>query len=323
MFTRNSRSASSADDPTAGGTVIGLEIAALLFVGFLWGAQFGLNKIQLETIPPFTGVALRLSVAALFLWLIVAARRLALPRDPRVWRDLAIQGVLTSGGAGVMVMWGQQFIGSALAAILNSTTPIFATLITLVVTRHERIGPQKVLGLVVGLGGVILVVGLDALKGIDRGLIGQLIVMLSALGYGCAAVFGRRFGGLSPVIAAAGASTCSATIVTCGAFLFEDPLAIQPSARSMAALLGSAIFCGGIAVILYYRLIRTLGSIGASSLGYLKAAFGVLVGCFVLGEPLTVAILTGLAAVVIGVAAINEQVRLPRRWFARRIGEKA
>ena len=63
MFTRNSRSASSADDPTAGGTVIGLEIAALLFVGFLWGAQFGLNKIQLETIPPFTGVAANVTVA--------------------------------------------------------------------------------------------------------------------------------------------------------------------------------------------------------------------------------------------------------------------
>ena len=293
--------------------VIALEIAALLLVGFLWGAQFGLNKIQLETIPPFTGVALRLSVAALFLWAIVLARREPIPREPGRWRDLAIQGLLTSGGPGVMVMWGQQFIDSALAAILNSTTPIFATLITLAVTRHERIGARKVLGLAVGLGGVILVVGIDALQGIDKGLIGQLIVMGSAFGYGCAAVFGRRFGAISPVTAAAGATTFSALFLTAVSFTFENPLAIAPSPRSLIALVSSAILCGGIAAILYFRLIATLGSIGASSLGYLKAAFGVLVGCFVLGEPLTTSILVGLGAVIFGVAAINGQHRLPDR----------
>ena len=297
--------------------VVALEIALLLFVGFLWGAQFGLNKIQLETIPPFTGVAWRLIVAANFLWLIAIVRRETLPQSPRLWRDFAIQGMLTSGGAGLMVMWGQQFIDSALAAILNSTTPIFATLVTLLVTRHERIGVQKLLGLVVGLGGVILVVGMDALKGIDRGLVGQIIVVVSALGYGAAAVFGRRFGAYSPVTSAAGATTCSALAVTVMSFMFERPLDVVPSARSLAALVTSAIVCGGIAVILYYRLIRTLGSIGTSSLGYLKAAFGVLVGCFVLGEPFTAAIMIGLAAVMIGVAAINEQLATPwRKWTA-------
>ncbi|MFM9941008.1 MAG: DMT family transporter [Hyphomicrobiaceae bacterium] len=297
---------------------IALEIAALLFVGFLWGGQFGLNKIQLETIPPFTGVALRLTVAAIFLWLIVAIRRDGVPRDPRRWRDFAIQGLLTSGGPGVMVMWSQQYIDSALAAILNSTTPICATLLTLLLVRHERIGLQKVIGLLVGLGGVVLVVGIDALKGIDKSFIGQIVVMLSALGYGGAALFGRRFGGISPVTAAAGATTCSALLLTVVSFSLERPLEIAPSARSLLALVTSAILCGGIAVILYYRLISTLGSIGASSLGYLKAAFGVLIGCFILGEPLTIAIMVGLAAVMIGVAAINEQLSWPRRQVERR-----
>ena len=310
-------------EPHARASVLSLEIAALVFVGFLWGAQFGLNKIQLETIPPFTGVAWRLSIAALFLWIVVFFRGEIVPRAPRQWRDFAIQGLLTSGGAGVMVMWGQQYIDSALAAILNSTTPIFATLVTLVVTRHERIGPQKLFGLVVGLGGVVLVVGLDALKGIDRGFAGQIIVVMSALGYGAAAVFGRRFGGVPPVVAAAGATTCSAIAVTGMAFLFEQPLAIEPSVRSITALCTSAIVCGGIAGIIYYRLIRTLGSIGVSSLGYLKAAFGVLVGCLVLREPLTAAIVVGLVAVLVGVAAINEQLALPGRSRRTTTGKQA
>ena len=107
------------------------------------------------------------------------------------------------------------------------------------------------------------------------------------------------------------------------AFLFESPLAVEPSVRSLVALATSAIFCGGVAVIVYYRLIRTLGSIGASSLGYLKAAFGVLVGCLVLHEPFTTAIVVGLVAVLVGVAAINEQFALPRRFWRTTSGEKA
>ena len=76
-----------------------LEIAALLFVGFLWGAQFGFNKIQLETVPPFTGVACRLWIAALFLWIIVWLRGLTVPTSVLSWRDFTIQGLLTSGGS--------------------------------------------------------------------------------------------------------------------------------------------------------------------------------------------------------------------------------
>ena len=138
--------------------VLTLELAALLFVGFLWGAQFGFNKILLETIPPFTGVALRLIIAAAFLWAVVAIRRDPIPRGPRMWRDFSIQAILTAAGPGLMIVWSQQYIDSALAAILNSTTPIFAALITIFVTRHETVGVRKLIGIAVGLGGVITVI---------------------------------------------------------------------------------------------------------------------------------------------------------------------
>ena len=297
--------------------VIALEIAALLFVGFLWGAQFGFNKIQLESIPPFTGIAWRLTIAAVFLWVIAHARGLEVPREARRWREFAIQGMMTSGGPGLMVMWGQQYIASALAAILNSTTPIFATIVTRLVSRHEPISTQKILGLAVGLGGVVVVVGIDALKGVNEGLVGQLAVVLSALGYGAAAVYGRRFASVSPVVTAAAANSCSAVVIWLLALLLEQPLSTVPTQRSYLALVVSAVLCNGVAVIIYYRLIATLGSIGASSLGYLKAAFGVLVGCFMLAEPLTAAIIAGFGAVMFGVTAINEQLPPLRRGKAR------
>ncbi len=297
--------------------VLTLELAALLFVGFLWGAQFGFNKILLETIPPFTGVALRLIIAAAFLWAVVAIRRDPIPRGPRMRRDFSIQAILTAAGPGLMIVWSQQYIDSALAAILNSTTPIFAALITIFVTRHETVGVRKLIGIAVGLGGVITVIGVDALHGLDRGLIGQIVVLISALGYGIAAIFGRRFSTMSPVAAAAGTTTCAAIFMTICAFTIESPLTLEPSARSLAAAVATAILCNSIAVVLYYRLIRTLGPMSASSLGYLKAAFGVLIGCTVLGEPLTMSIVVGLAAVAVGVLAIADQSGSSRKVKAK------
>ena len=297
--------------------VLTLELAALLFVGFLWGAQFGFNKILLETIPPFTGVALRLIIAAAFLWAVVAIRRDPIPRGPRMWRDFSIQAILTAAGPGLMIVWSQQYIDSALAAIHNSTTPIFAALITIFVTRHETVGVRKLIGIAVGLGGVITVIGVDALHGLDRGLIGQIVVLISALGYGIAAIFGRRFSTMSPVAAAAGTTTCAAIFMTICAFTIESPLTLEPSARSLAAAVATAILCNSIAVVLYYRLIRTLGPMSASSLGYLKAAFGVLIGCTVLGEPLTMSIVVGLAAVAVGVLAIADQSGSSRKVKAK------
>jgi drug/metabolite transporter (DMT)-like permease len=90
------------------------------------------------------------------------------------------------------------------------------------------------------------------------------------------------------------------------AFIVERPLAVDPSARSMVATVAGAILCNAIGLTIYFRLIRTLGSLGTSTVSFLKAAFGVIIGCFLLGEPFTASIAIGLTAVLIGVAAVNE-----------------
>jgi drug/metabolite transporter (DMT)-like permease len=283
-----------------------VELLLLGVVGILWGAQFGFTKIQLETLPPVTGVAIRLAIAAVFMWAIVIAQGARVPAGLRTWRDFTIQGLLTSAGPGVLIAWGQQYVDSALAAILNSTSPIVVTIITLLYTRQESIGPKRILGLAIGLFGVITVIGFSALDGLGRDFAGQLVIMSATLGYATATLFGRRFTNISPVSAAAATITCSAALMTMLAFAVERPLAIDPSARSMIATAASGILCNGLGVTIYFRLIRTLGSLGTSTVSFLKAAFGVAIGCFLLGEPFTASIAIGLTAVLIGVAAVNE-----------------
>lgn len=283
-----------------------VELFLLAVVGFFWGAQFGFTKIQLETMPPVTGVAMRLAIAAVFMWAIVFAQGMRAPTGLRTWRDFTIQGLLSSAGPGVLIAWGQQYVDSALAAILNSTSPIVVTVITLLYTRQESVGPKRFVGLALGLGGVITVIGFGALDGLDRGFAGQIVIMLATLGYASATLFGRRFTAISPFAAAAATATCSAILMTILAFIVESPLAIDPSSRSIAATVASGMLCNGIGLMIYFRLIRTLGSLGTSTVSFLKAAFGVVIGCFLLGEPFTTSIAIGLTAVLIGVAAVNE-----------------
>ena len=283
-----------------------VELLLLGVVGLLWGAQFGFTKIQLETLPPVTAVAMRLGIASVFMWAIVAALGARVPTEARMWRDFTIQGLLTTAGPGLLITWGQQYVDSALAAILNSTSPIVVTIITLLYTRQERIGPKRLAGLAIGLCGVITVIGFSALEGLGRGLVGQIVIMSATFGYAAATLFGRRFMGISPVAAGAATITCSAVLMTMLAFVAERPLAIDPSSHSMIATAASGLLCNGLGLAIYFRLLRTLGSLGTSTVSFLKAAFGVAIGCFLLGEPFTASIAIGLTAVLIGVAAIND-----------------
>ena len=281
-----------------------LELLLLATVGFLWGAQFGFTKIQLETMPPVTSVAIRLMFGALFMWGIVLAHGATVPGGLTRWRDFAIQGLLTSAGPGVLIAWGQQYVDSALAAILHSTSPILVMLITLLYTRQESIGPalrrprdrprrrlddHRLRGA----------------QGIDRGFADQIVIMAATFGTLSATLFAaasqayRRSRQRPPPSPARRSVAILAMIV-------ERPLAVDPSARSLAATVVGGALCNGVGSIIYFRLIRTLGSLGTSTVSFLKAAFGVVIGCFVLGEPFTASIAIGLSAVLIGVAAVNE-----------------
>lgn len=112
----------------------------------LWGSSYLFIKIAIAEIPPFTLIAMRVSIAALFLIAVMFWRKERLPTDARTWRRLFVQAFLNSIAAWTVLAWGQQFIDSGLASVLNSTSPIFVFIITIAFTRHEPVGKFKLLG---------------------------------------------------------------------------------------------------------------------------------------------------------------------------------
>jgi drug/metabolite transporter (DMT)-like permease len=123
--------------------------------------------------------------------------------------------------------------------------------------------------------------------------------------YGVAAIYGKRFGHISATVTATGTMIWAAAVLVPAALIVDRPWTLQPGASAIAAAVALSIVCTGIALMLYFRLVRTIGSLGVASQAYLRAGIGVLLGIIVLGESITPSVALGLFAAILGVALIN------------------
>lgn len=286
------------------------ELPLLALLALLWGSSYLFIKVAVAEIPPVTLIALRVLGATIFLMIIMGVRSEKLPRDGRTWRMLLIQAVFNSIGAWTVLAWGQQYVESGLASVLNSTSPIFVFLITAFVTQHESTSGRKLVGAALGVLGVVMIVGVDVLRGLGDQVVGQIACLIGSALYAGAAIYGKRFGHISAVATATGTMIWASVILVPLALVLEQPWTLTPSVTTIAATGILSIACTGVALLLYFRLVRTLGSMGVASQSYLRAGIGVLLGIMFLGETFTLAVAFGLGAAVMGVALINWPSRL-------------
>jgi drug/metabolite transporter (DMT)-like permease len=288
---------------------IASELGLLLLLATLWGASYTFLKVAVETIPPVTLIAGRTLIAGLLLVAIMHGRGVKMPLDAANWRRFLFQACLNSVIPWVMVAWGAQALDAGVATILNSTAPIFTFFLTFAITRHEAVTSRKLIGVIAGMAGICLIVGVQALAGLGEQLIAQIACVLAAVCYAGAAIFGRNCGGLDPMAPAAGSLLCGAAILIPLGLVVDRPWTLAPSMHSLLALLAIAVFSTALAFVIYFRLIQTLGSVGATAQAYLRVPIGVAFGVAFLGEQLSSTVWIGLACVVVGVAAMTIPAR--------------
>jgi drug/metabolite transporter (DMT)-like permease len=284
-----------------------IDFALILLLGLLWGSPYALTKISLETIPPITMVAARVTLAAATLWLVVMVRGYRPPRESWLAGRFLVQGLISCVVPYTLIAIGQRSVESGLAAILNSTVPLFVCLIGVVWTRHEPTTSSRMLGVAVGFAGVVLIVGANALLGLGQHALGQIAIIVATISSAIGVIHGRRFDAVTPEFVAAGMLTSSAVVLLPLCFVLETPWQIEPSAASLVALLINAVVATAVGFVVYFRLIRTIGSMAAASVSYLKPAVGLLIGCLWFGEPFSAAMVLGLAAILLGVWIINRK----------------
>lgn len=233
-----------------------LDYALLLVLATLWGSSYLFARVAVQEIPPLTMVAARVLIAAMFLLALLALRAESLPRDWASWRLMLAQAFLGNIAAWVVLAWGQQFIDAGLASVLNSTSPLFVFLIALALGDREGKGWRRGLGAMIGLAGVVLVIGVEALDGLGREVAAQGAALLSAFFYGCAALYGRRLSHLTPSAAAAGAMVWASLVLVPLAVVADQPWRLSPSPVAIGSTLILGVFCTGAALAIYFRLIK-------------------------------------------------------------------
>jgi len=286
-----------------------LELTLLLILSALWGASYSFIKIGVETIPPVTLIAARTAIAAAILAGIIAWRGMALPGDAGSWRRFLFQACLNSVIPFTLIAWAEQTTAAGLATILNSTSPIFAFLMTAFITRHEPVLGRKLLGVALGLIGICLIVGIQALGGLGQQLWAQLAIVAATVCYAGAAIFGKTFKGLDPIMPAAGSLACGGIILIPVSLVVDHPWALSPSWASISALLGLSALSTALALVIYFRLVQTLGSVGATAQSYLRVPIGMAISVIFLGEAVSPVAWLGLACTVFGVAAMTIPAR--------------
>jgi drug/metabolite transporter (DMT)-like permease len=280
------------------------EYVLLVVLATLWGASYTFIRLGVATIPPVTLIAARTLIAGALLLAVLTARGIAMPRDAATWRRFMFQALLNSVVPFTLIAWAEQTVEAGLTTILCSTSPIFTFLITFAITRHEPATLAKLFGVVIGIAGICLIVGVEALGGLGHALLAEFAIIVATLCFAGAAIFGRSFGTLDPMVPAAGSMLCGSFVLIPISLVVERPWTLTPSATSVMALVALSVFSTAFAFVLYFRLVRTLGSVGVTAQAYLRVPVGVGIGILFLGESVAPSAMVGLACVVAGVAAM-------------------
>ena len=284
------------------------EWIMLLTLSVLWGGSFFFVEVVITALPPLTIVLLRVALAALVLWLIAAAMGFRTPVTINAWTTFLIMGMLNNVIPFALIVWGQTYIASGLASILNATTPLFTVIVAGLLLADERITPLKLIGVFVGFIGVVLMIGPSALGGLGVDVLAQVAILGAAISYAFAGVFGRRFKamGINPIVTAAGQVTASTVVLAPPAIYIEQPFGLEmPGIEVITAIICLAILSTAVAYILYFRILASAGATNLLLVTFLIPVSAIILGSLVLGESLELIHFLGMVLIGFGLLAID------------------
>ncbi len=284
-----------------------MNLLLLLLLGSLWGTSFLFIKIIVGEVGPLTLVTGRLALATILMWAILLLRGERPPRSWAQWRGYAILGLFNGALPYSLISWGEQYIPSGWAALLQSTTPIFTILLAHFLTDDDRVTGEKIFGVLLGFAGVGMLMWPEVRGGISASLWGLLAIVGSSVSYAAAAIYAREhFGGQSPMVSSAGQFTMGLALILPLSFTFEQPFAITPSWPALASWIGLAVLGTVIAYVIYFYLIQRTSATFVTMTTYIVPINGLILGALVLGEAISPILLVSLGLILGGVLLVRQ-----------------
>lgn len=277
----------------------------LIILSTVWGGSFFFFEVALQTLPPFTVVLGRVSMAAAALLVIARIRGEPLPFSATIAQRYLLLGAISNAIPFSLIVWGQTQIPSGLASIINAMTPIWAVLVGLLIRSDERMTAGKAIGVGLGFLGVAVLMGPDLLRELDPYSLGQLSALGATICYGFAVHYGRRFGATSALVNAAYMLTAATVWLLPVAILVDHPWTLSPGLSGWTALLGLSLICTAFAFLLYFRLLASAGATNMSLVTFIVPVSAISLGALFLGERLGPTAFAGMGILFVGLAIID------------------
>lgn len=293
-----------------------VEWLLLVLLSLLWGTTYFWVSISLRDLPPLTIVLVRVALAALVLAGVAAVLGQKLPTAKREWQPYFIMAALNNAVPFSLIMWGQTHIAGGLAAILNATTPLFAVVFANFLTQDERFAAHKLIGVLLGLGGVAVLMGPDALAGLDADLLAQLAILIAAIFYSLSGIYGKRFKEKTPLVNATCQMIAAAILMLPVALVFDQPWTLPlPHAGTIGALLCLGVLGTAVAFLLFFRILATAGAVNLMLVTMLMPPTAIFMGAVFLGEDLSARQYLGLIVIAMALATVDGRAW---RWVWQR-----
>jgi drug/metabolite transporter (DMT)-like permease len=272
----------------------------------IWGSTWLFIKIGLADLPPITFAGIRFVIAASILFSLIAIRRIRLPRNPSDWKLLGVTGVLSFSLNYGLIFWGEQYISSGLASLLQATIPAFGLIVAHLYLPGERMTPAKVAGVLMGIAGVGVIFSNQLAVAGNRALAGSVALVLSSICVAYSNVLVKAHAtNLDPAVIAAGQMSCGLVpLFIVGIPLEGNPLHYHWTMMALVSLLYLAIVGSVIAFLLYYWLMHNMDVTKTMLIALVTPVFAVTLGILLLNEELTWRSFAGGAMIMLGIGLI-------------------
>jgi len=279
---------------------------AFIALGVIWSSSFLWIKIAVQEASPTVLVAFRMLFGALTAVGVALYQKLEWPRDWQTWRTYLILGPTSLAIPIFLISWGETSIDSAVASILNATVPLFTLIIAHYFLHDDKMTPQKVIGLLTGFVGIVILLSEDLIHIEQSSVLGEGAVILASLFYAASAVYARK-----ATAHVQGAIRGAAPLITATLFMWavglvtERPFTVPHLPITWVAALWLGILGSGVAMILNYYLLHEIGPTRTVLVTYTFPPVGVLLGVIFLNESLTWQLFVGGFLVVTSLVIVN------------------
>lgn len=300
----------------------GLKKLSLIFaLTMMWSPSFLFIKLAVREIPPLTTVSLRVLLAAIFLSVILLIKGRSFPKSPMFWFHSAMMAFFSSVLPFYSFCCAEQTIDSALAAIINGTTPMFTAFLAHCFIHDDRLSIQKVIGMVFSAVGLVLLFLPNILSGLQGNLTGMFFAVTAAVSYAVSFIYAKKYLTQQPTFVAPTAQILLSAMMLCPfALWFESPWTLNfPSLYAVGGILGMAIFGTTIAFVIYYKLLEVCGPTALSMVACFFPVGGMFLGYFFLGENITWLGIAAAFLILCGVLVVNNLITVPRLLRKRAI----